>query len=69
MSEYDGIDSPYNLPLMPSEERILKEKIKSLQNELDSRYAAALRYATGIINQSSLTTEEKTDLISKLWEK
>lgn len=69
MSEYDGIDSPYNLPLMPSEERILKEKIKSLQNELDSVYASALRFATGVINRSELSTEEKTDLISKLWEK
>lgn len=69
MSGFDEFCSSNNLPLLHSQEKEYKEKIKSLQNELDSRYAAALRYATGIINQSSLTTEEKTDLISKLWEK
>jgi hypothetical protein len=58
-----------DLPMLPSTEKEYKDKIKSLQNELDSVYASALRFATGVINRSSLSTEDKTDLINQLWEK
>lgn len=54
--------------LMPSEAREYQEKIKSLIQERDAAYAAALRFVTGVINtHPDLDEDLKSSLINKVW--
>jgi uncharacterized protein YydD (DUF2326 family) len=54
--------------LLPSTERAYKDKIKELTEEKKMIYAAALRRVTAIINLSSLSEAQKTELLSVIWE-
>ena len=55
--------------LLPSQVRMYKDKIRCLEEDKRSIYAAALRRVTAIINLSPILSEEmKTDLLSQIWE-
>ena len=55
--------------LLPSQERMYRDKIRSLEEDRRSIYAAALRRVTAIINLNpNLSEEVKEDLLSQIWE-
>ena len=55
--------------LLPSQHKEYKDKIRSLEEDKRSIYAAALRRVTAIINLShDLSEKQKTDLIEAIWE-
>jgi hypothetical protein len=55
--------------LLPSQERMYKDKIRSLEEDRRSIYAAALRRVTAIINLShDLSEQQKKDLLGMIWE-
>jgi len=55
--------------LLPSQVRMYKDKIRSLEEDKRSIYAAALRRVTAIINLShELSEKQKTGLIEMIWE-
>ena len=75
MNNYNGRDGngyqpiPTENTLLPSTERMYKDKIRSLEEDKRSIYSAALRRVTAIINLShDLSEKQKTDLIEAIWE-
>lgn len=57
-----------DLPLLPSERRELNEKIKQERQKFELAYSQACSKFTSIINtDESLTLEQKTNILEKLW--
>ena len=57
-----------DLPLLPSERRELHERIKEANQRFDLAYSQACSKFTSIINtDESLTLEQKTNILEKLW--
>jgi hypothetical protein len=54
--------------LLPSQERMYKDRIKQLEVDKRQIYACCLRRVTRIINTSSLSESEKKDLLEMIWE-
>lgn len=56
------------LPLLPSQHKEYKEKIRDLKNQLTTVHASALRKVTAIINNSNLISVEiKEALLKEVW--
>lgn len=56
-----------DLPLVPSERRQLKDKIKEQKKRADEIYGCLMRKVNGIIIRADyLTTEQKSKLIEEL---
>ena len=57
-----------DLPLLPSERRELHERIKEANQRFDLAYSQACSKFTRIINtDESLTLEQKTNILERLW--
>lgn len=55
-------------PLLPSQERLYKQRIKELEDEKKAIYASALRHCTRVINLSDISEEDKQYLLNEIWE-
>lgn len=64
-TEYVGYDTR---PLLPSERRILQDKIREAEQRFDLAYSQACSKFTSIINtDESLTLEQKINILKRLW--
>lgn len=63
-TEYVAYDTR---PLMPSERRLLQDKIREAEQRFDLAYSQACSKFTRIINESALTEEQKQDILSEVW--
>lgn len=57
------------LPLLHSQEKEYKNKIKELEGQLEAVYYSAIRHCIGCVNRSELDKDDKTYLIEKFLEK